>query len=96
MKKNNYDLVLKNGRVMNPESGLDSVMDIGINGRTITTIQNGDLLGDKVINAGGNVVAPGFIDMHAHGQDTENYNIQCFSIFQLIKLYLKTYEKFII
>ena len=77
MKKNNYDLVIKNGRVMNPESGLDSVMDIGINGRTISIIQNNNLLGDKVINANGNVVAPGFIDMHAHGQDTENYNIQC-------------------
>ena len=77
MSKDNYDLVIKNGRVMNPESGLDSLMNIGINGRTIATIQNGDLSGDQVVNAVGNVVAPGFIDMHAHGQDTENYNIQC-------------------
>ena len=70
MSKDNYDLVIKNGRVMNPESGLDSLMNIGINGRTIATIQNGDLSGDQVVNAVGNVVAPGFIDMHAHGQDT--------------------------
>ncbi len=77
MSKEHYDLVIKNGRVMNPESGLDSLMNIGINGRTIATIQNGDLSGDQVVNAVGNVVAPGFIDMHAHGQDTENYNIQC-------------------
>ena len=61
MSKENYDLVIKNGRVMNPESGLDSLMNIGINGRTIATIQNGDLSGDQVVNAVGNVVAPGFI-----------------------------------
>ena len=77
MSKDSYDLVIQNGRVMNPESGLDSVMNIGINGRTISIIQDGDLLGSKVIDASGSIVAPGFIDMHAHGQDTENYNIQC-------------------
>lgn len=63
-----YDVVIRNGRVMDPETGLDAVRNLGINGQTIVAISEGELEGDSVIDAEGLVVAPGFIDLHAHGQ----------------------------
>jgi N-acyl-D-aspartate/D-glutamate deacylase len=68
-----YDLVIANGHVMDPESGLDAVRFIGITGHKIRTISAAPLSGKDVIDARGLVVAPGFIDIHCHGQDDENY-----------------------
>src|SRR5579864_7210050 len=68
-----YDVVIVNGRVMDPESGLDAVRNVGISGGKIRAISNGTLKGKQVIDAKGFVVAPGFIDLHQHGQDAENY-----------------------
>ncbi|NNM34447.1 MAG: amidohydrolase family protein [Gemmatimonadetes bacterium] len=63
-----YDVVLENGRVLDPETGLDAIRNVGIRGRVIEAISEGPLQGDVVIDATGLVVAPGFIDLHAHGQ----------------------------
>ena len=63
-----YDVVIRNGRVMDPETGLDAVRNVGINGQTIMAISEDELEGESVIDADGLVVAPGFIDLHAHGQ----------------------------
>ena len=63
-----YDLVLLNGRVMNPANGLDSVRNIGISDGRIEAISRDPLEGRQQVDAGGLVVAPGFIDLHAHGQ----------------------------
>ncbi len=63
-----YDIVLKGGRVIDPETGLDAVRNVGINGGTIIEISEKPLNGRTVIDAAGLVVAPGFIDLHAHGQ----------------------------
>jgi len=68
-----YDLVLRGGRVMDPESGLDAVRNVGITGKRIAAISTRALEGKTVIDATGLVVAPGFIDLHSHGQDPENY-----------------------
>jgi N-acyl-D-aspartate/D-glutamate deacylase len=68
-----YDVVLSGGRVMDPESGLDAVRNVGIQGRRIAAISERPLQGTTVIDAKGMVVAPGFIDLHSHGQDDENY-----------------------
>jgi len=68
-----YDLVIANGRVVDPESDLDAVRYIGIDGNRIDAISTEPLKGAKVLDARGLVVAPGFIDMHSHGQDDENY-----------------------
>ena len=57
---------------MDPESGLDAVRHIGITGAKITTISADPLSGAEVVNVGGLVVAPGFIDLHAHGQNMES------------------------
>ncbi len=67
-----YDLVILNGRVIDPESKLDAVRNIGITKGTIKTITTKSLKGSKTINAKGLVVSPGFIDLHQHGQDMEN------------------------
>lgn len=66
-----YDVVIANGRVMDPESGLDAVRHVGIRGGRIEAISARPLSGKSVIEAKGKVVAPGFIDLHAHGQTNE-------------------------
>src|SRR5665213_2264 len=68
-----YDIVLANGRVMDPESGLDAVRNVGIRGHSIAAISERPLQGRTTIDAKGLVIAPGFIDLHSHGQDDENY-----------------------
>jgi N-acyl-D-aspartate/D-glutamate deacylase len=63
-----YDLVISNGRVMNPANGLDSVRDVGIREGRIAALSRETLNGRQEVDAAGLVVAPGFIDLHAHGQ----------------------------
>ncbi len=68
-----HDLVLANGRVMDPESGLDAVRHVGIVDGRIATISEDPLQGARVIDVTGHVVAPGFVDLHAHGQIEESF-----------------------
>lgn len=68
-----YDVVIANGRLMDPESGLDGVRNVGISGGKIRAVSNSVLKGKQTLEAKGLVVAPGFIDLHQHGQDAENY-----------------------
>jgi hypothetical protein len=68
-----FDLVLTGRRVMDLESGLDEVRNIGINGGRIAAVSAGQLRGRQVISVSGQLVAPGFIDLHSHGQTDENY-----------------------
>jgi N-acyl-D-aspartate/D-glutamate deacylase len=71
-----YDVVIVNGRVMDPESGLDGARNVGISGGKIRAISTNPLQGRKTIDAKGLVVAPGFIDLHEHGQEPKNYQFQ--------------------
>ncbi len=73
---NAHELVLANGRVMDPASGLDAVRHIGITGGKISAISETPLQGDKVLDVAGHVVSPGFIDLHAHGQTTGDLQIK--------------------
>ena len=68
-----YDIVILNGRVIDPESRLDAVRNIGVSAGTIRVITTDRLNGRAVIDAKGFVVSPGFIDLHQHGQNEENY-----------------------
>lgn len=71
-----HDLVIENGRVMDPASGFDDIANVGIDDGRITRISTARLAGDRVIDATGLVVAPGFIDLHAHGQDPVSNQFQ--------------------
>ena len=71
-----HDLVIKGGRVIDPESGLEAIRNLGVTAGRIDVITDADLSGDETIDASGMVVAPGFIDLHSHGQDHENYVVQ--------------------
>jgi N-acyl-D-aspartate/D-glutamate deacylase len=71
-----YDVVIKNGRVLDPESGLDGVRNVGIIGNRIAAISTSALNGKTLVDATDLVVAPGFIDLHSHGQDAENYRFK--------------------
>lgn len=75
MKHETYDIVLRNGRVLDPESGLDATEDVGIRGN-IAAVSRESLRGNIELDVSGLVVAPGFIDLHSHGQDTENYRFK--------------------
>jgi N-acyl-D-aspartate/D-glutamate deacylase len=70
-----YDLVVANGRVVDPESGLDAVRHVGIRGGAIAAVSETPLAATRAIDASGHVVAPGFIDLHEHGQQEESYRM---------------------
>ncbi|HKV36731.1 MAG TPA: amidohydrolase family protein [Pyrinomonadaceae bacterium] len=67
-----YDLVILNGRVIDPESKTDAVRNLGISNGKIKSISKARLNGRNAIDARGLVVSPGFIDLHQHGQNEEN------------------------
>ena len=71
-----YDVVVLNGRVMDPESNLDAVRNIGISGGKVQIITRRPLKGRTVIDAKGLVVAPGFIDLHVHDMNDEHHRAQ--------------------
>ena len=71
-----YDVVILNGRVLDPESNLDAVRSVGINGRTIAAVSTERLTGRTTLDAAGAIVVPGFIDLHAHGQAADVYKLR--------------------
>lgn len=68
-----YDVVLIGGRVIDPETSVDAILNVGIQGDTITRITAEPLEGTRRINVNGLVVAPGFIDLHQHTQSDDGY-----------------------
>jgi len=68
-----YDRVILGGRVMDPASGLDAIRNVGLLDGRIAVITTEAVRGRDTIDARGLVVAPGFIDLHAHGQTPETY-----------------------
>jgi predicted amidohydrolase YtcJ len=73
-----YDVVLSGGRVIDPETGLDAIRNVGITNGKIVRISSEPLQGRRTISAAGLVVAPGFIDLHQHGQDLESQRLKAF------------------
>ena len=61
-----YDVVILNGRVMDPETKFDAVRNVGVKDGRIAVITKGKIAGKETIDAKGLVVAPGFIDEHFH------------------------------
>ncbi len=73
-----YDVVLEGGRVMDPETGLDAVCNVGIQDGRIARISAAPLNGRRIIHAAGLVVAPGFIDLHQHAQNLASQRLKAF------------------
>ena len=63
-----YDFVLKGGRVVDPSSSLDGVLDVAVENGKIARIAAGIAPAEatRVIEVGGKIVTPGLIDLHAH------------------------------
>jgi dihydroorotase len=60
-------LLIKNGRVLDPVSKTDRILDVLIKDRYIVRVEpNISAIAAQVYDASGLVVAPGFIDMHTH------------------------------
>lgn len=63
-------ILIKNGRVMDPVTGTDAVLDVLIDGTHIEEVgENLQIQADEVIDADGLVVAPGLMDAHVHFRD---------------------------
>ncbi len=71
-----YDLVIQDGRVIDPASGLDAVRNVGITHGKVMKISPQPLTGQRVIDARGLVVAPGFIDLHQHVQELASERVK--------------------
>ena len=76
MAQEQFDIVLKGGRVVDPETGLDAIRDVGVRKDRIARISTEPLNGLRVIDARGLVVAPGFIDLHQHQQDAKTCRLK--------------------
>jgi hypothetical protein len=71
-----YDVVLMGGRVIDPETKLDAVRNVGIINNRIAQISSEPMQGKEIINVKGLVVAPGFIDLHVHGRSNVEQEYQ--------------------
>ena len=88
-----YDLVIANARVIDPETKLDATRNVGLTRGKIAAISSAPLTGKTTIDARGLVLAPGFIDVHAHGQDAENYRFYAMDgVTSAMELELGTYD----
>ena len=71
-------LIITGGRVVDPASGMDAIGDVAVVDGRIAAVGTGLGSAERVIDATGLVVAPGFIDLHAHGQSIPADRMQAF------------------
>jgi len=71
-----YDIVINGGRVIDPETKLDAIKNVGILNNHIAEITSDPLFGKQTIDASGLIVAPGFIDLHVHGRSNKEQEYQ--------------------
>ena len=73
-----YDLLIRGGRLIDPKNGIDGTRDVAINQGKIARVAERipDSEAKRVINAAGLIVTPGLVDIHAHvffGTDSGAY-----------------------
>jgi N-acyl-D-aspartate/D-glutamate deacylase len=68
-----YDRVILGGHIIDPASGFDAAANLGVTAGRIADITSEEIQGRETVDARGLVVAPGFIDLHDHGQTPETY-----------------------
>ncbi|MBW4936030.1 amidohydrolase family protein [Marinobacter sp. F4206] len=73
-----FDLVISGGRVVDPETELEAVRNVGITDGQIAAVSEDPLEGVKTLDATGHIVAPGFIDIHSHAQQLPAAWVQAF------------------
>ncbi len=73
-----FDLVIQSGRVIDPETELDAVRNVGVRDDRIAEITAEPIEGVRTIDARGLVVSPGFIDLHVHGQTNDAHRFQAY------------------
>ncbi len=71
-------VVISGGRVVDPASGMDAIADVALLDGAVAAVGTGLGGAERVIDATGLVVAPGFIDLHAHGQSIPADRMQAF------------------
>jgi dihydroorotase len=66
-----YDLLIKGGRVIDPSQSLSAVRDVAIAGNKVASIAAGIPESEAriVVDARGNIVTPGLVDIHVHVYD---------------------------
>lgn len=63
-------ILIKEGRVLDPETKRDEICDVLIDGDRITRVDSGiETEAERIIDAKGCYVMPGFIDLHVHLRD---------------------------
>ncbi|MDI6785885.1 MAG: dihydroorotase [bacterium] len=60
------DIFIKSGRLINPKSNCDKIVNIGIKDGKISYIGNDDIAASEIVDANGLIVTPGLIDIHTH------------------------------
>ncbi|MBN9308197.1 amidohydrolase family protein [Devosia sp.] len=73
-----FDILITGGRVIDPETGHDGIADVATANGRVAAIGNGLGEAKRSIDATGLVVAPGFLDLHAHGQSVPADRMQAF------------------
>ena len=71
-----YDMVIRGGRAMDPETGLDAFRHIGIRKGIVAEISAKPLQGKRTLDAHGHVVTAGFIDLHQHAHEPLDYQFK--------------------
>lgn len=68
--QDNMKLLIRNGHVLDPFTGLDSISDVLVEDSRIVKVAEGiQETADQTIDASGSYVMPGFIDLHVHLRD---------------------------
>ena len=70
-----FDLVILNGRVIDPETNFDDIRNVGVIDGRIAVITEESISGKETVDATGKIVAPGFIDTHFHFQTPIGYSL---------------------
>lgn len=73
-----YDIVFKGGRVIDPESMLDAIRDVAVGKGKILSVSESPLSGRTEIDARGLVLGPGFVDLHTHAINVPSFWMQAF------------------
>ena len=71
-----WDVVLRGGRVIDPESGLDAVRDVAVADRRVAAVGTALAPGRAEVDVAGQVVTAGFIDLHSHVNDIAGLRMQ--------------------